>query len=193
MKTVVVILIFFSTIYAQTIQPVAATSLEFGGEQIAYATYTDGSRSNIDAGRGIRLVGGFDFIFFRELKNELILETTLGIKWTSTKAAKNGSIDWLRFPIEALVLYRLHDSPIRWGAGLTYHLNNSLKGSKDISALNVVFDNTVGVTLAVDYLLPSESHNISIGGRYTSISYASGLTGRLSGNSLGLNFNFYWP
>ncbi len=171
---------------SKTLSPLVVSALEFGGEDLAYVKFTDGSQSTIEAGRGLLLAGGFDF-----RKDNIIIQFTGGIKWTTTKAAKNGAIDWMRFPLEVLLFYQPSDQPIKIGGRLTYHLNNSLKGSKDVGNLKVNFDNALGYTAEADYLLGSE-RNSSVGLRATMIQYQAPGNIAVSGNSLGLNFNYFW-
>ena len=80
------------------VTPLAGASLEFGGDTLVEATYSDGSRSNIPAGRGLGARAGA----LLDLYEGFGLEGSLGFKWTSVKPATNGAVSWVRFPFELL-------------------------------------------------------------------------------------------
>jgi hypothetical protein len=179
---------------AAKFSPVFISALEFGGDKLIDVTYTDGSKSNIEAGRGIILGGGVNIDLTETKPHTFEAQATLGIKWTSTKQATNGSVDWYRFPLELISFYRNTEKDFRIGGGLVYQFGNELKGSKDASNASVKFDNSTGYVIEGDYFVGAEK-NITIGFRYTGISYIPQIAGAgsVNGNSYGFNFNFFWP
>lgn len=193
MKKVFLLSLLFSVhTIAAKISPAFVSALEFGGDQLVNVTYTDGSKSDIEAGRGVIIAGGVDVSYPQENNIEHIAQFTLGIKWTSTKQANNGDINWKRFPLEALYFYKDNDKNFKVGGGLSYHFNNTLRGTKDLAGLNISVDNALGYTLEADYLL-GEEKKMLVGVRTTLINYtASGAKESASGNSFGVNFNYYW-
>jgi len=171
------------------ITPVVASALEFGGDILVDVTFSDGSKSNIEAGRGIYISGGF----ITPLSNFFEIQSTLGLKWTSTKQAKNGVVDWVRYPLEFLGFYHNKELNFRAGAGLVYQLANNLKGTDDASVLSMKFENSLGFVVAGEYYIGAEK-NRSLGLRYTSISYKPQTSGypSVNGNSFGVSLTF-WP
>lgn len=171
---------------------VLSLGFEFGGEKIVDVTYTNGSSSSIEAGRGISLNGG---VIYRPEESSALgdfeFQGTVGGKFTSTKEATNGNITWSHWPIDALAFWRKDDQPYRLGGGVTGHFGNKLEGSGVASAINVSVDNAVGFVVAGDYFYGAEK-NVMIGGRYTSIKYkANGST--VDGNNFGVVLAVQWP
>ena len=93
---------------------------------------------------------------------------------------------WSRWPIDALLFYRLPS--MRLGGGLTYHINPELTGSGVVGNVFDKFDNALGFILQADYSI-SERHHIGV--RYTGIEYklnTPGFQGTAKSNGLGLVF-----
>ncbi len=187
---------FFAAVSSKAakLSPVFTSALEFGGDKLIDVTYSDGSKSNIEAGRGIILGGGVNIDLTETKPHTFEAQATLGVKWTSTKQATDGSVDWYRFPLELISFYRNTEKDFRIGGGLVYQFGNELKGSKDASNASAKFDNSTGYVIEGDYFLGTEK-NMSIGLRYTGISYNPRISGAgaVNGNSYGFNFNFFWP
>lgn len=184
---------FSATSNAAKFSPVFTSALEFGGEKLVDVTYSDGSKSNIEAGRGIIIGGGMDIDLTETKPHTFEAQATLGVKWTSTKQATNGEVDWYRFPIELMSFYRNTEKDFRVGAGITYQFGNELKGSKDASNASMKFDNSTGFVLEGDYFVGTEK-NLVVGLRYTAISYKAQTSGSssISGNSFGISLNYFW-
>jgi hypothetical protein len=175
---------------ALEITPLVGAGIEFGGDSLVNAPYSDGSRSEIEAGRGIFLRGGATAELLRTNSHALAVELAIGLKWASTKQARNGSVDWIRLPVEALAFYQNAENHFRLGAGISYQSGNNLKGSKDAAAVSTKFQDAAGLVLAGDYFLGQET-NMGLGLRYTSISYQpTGATAKAKGDSLGLWFTY---
>lgn len=195
-QTSILALVFLlaTTANAAKISPIFTSAIEFGGDKLIDVTYTDGSKSNIEAGRGIILAGGAVINLTETTPHTFELQTTFGIKWTSTKQATNGEVDWFRWPLEVMSFYRNTEKDFRGGAGIVYQFGNELKGSKEASNASTKFDNSTGLVVEGDYFFGPEK-NMMIGLRYTAISYKPLITGAssVSGNSVGVSFNYVWP
>ncbi len=158
--------------------------VDVGGDELFSATYTNGDTVNIDAGDLLQIGVGTTFQTLPSRFPELETQLSVGYKFDAANAT-NGDVDWQRFPVEVLEFYT---TPAwRFGGGLTYHLNPTLKGSGVASSVAVDFDNALGIILEVDYVMGSAY----IGGRITSIDYTTSNTGvSASGNSVGLTFGW---
>lgn len=179
---------------AAKLSPVFTSGIEFGGDKLVDVTYSDGSKSNIEAGRGIILGGGIDIDLSETKPHTFEAQAKVAIKWTSTKQATNGEVDWYRFPVEILSFYRNTEKDFRIGGGLTYQFGNELKGSKDASNASMKFDNATGFVLEGDYFFGGQEKNWVVGLRYTAINYQAQTAGAssVSGNSFGMNLNYFW-
>jgi hypothetical protein len=179
--------------FATSIAPLFTSAIEFGGDKIVDVTYSDGSTSNIEAGRGLLLGGGLLFDLSSASPHRFEGQATLAIKWTGTKAASNGEVDWYRFPIELLGFYHNEEKNFRVGAGLTYQVGNEVKGTQAVAGAAMKFDNATGYVIEADYFVGQEK-NAVIGARYTGISYKAQTSdaATINGNSFGVNFNYFW-
>ncbi len=177
---------------AAKISPLIGAGIEFGGDKLVDVTYTDGSKSGIEAGRGLLLVGGVVVNLFETTPHTFETQASVGIKWTSTKEATNGSVDFFRWPIELLGFYRNTENNFRLGGGPVYQFGNELKGSKDAAIASSKFKNAVGLVIEGDYFVGSRK-NMGLGLRFTSIKYqAETLPITVSANTLGFNFSYLW-
>lgn len=195
MKTLILLFGIFLLPFASNaakVSPLFAGALEFGGDKLVDVTYSDGSKSNIEAGRGIILAGGAVVNFTETTPHTFEVQGTFGIKWTSTKQATNGEVDFYRWPLELLSFYRNTENNFRLGGGVTYQLGNELKGSKDASAISTKLKNALGFVVQGDYFIGAAS-NMALGLRYTTIQYETeNFGGSASGNSFGLSFTYFW-
>ena len=93
------------------------------------------------------------------------LEVSLNYKF-ATIAAQNGDIDWKVVPLDALAFYRIPNW--RFGGGLTYHMNPSLKGSGVAGGLQADYKDALGFVLQGDFMF---GQKIKLGLRYTAVQY----------------------
>jgi hypothetical protein len=105
-------------------------------------------------------------------------EVTLSYKFAGL-SAQNGDINWSVLPLDALVFYRMPN--LRFGGGLTFHINPTLKGSGAASGLQANYKDAAGLVLQGDYMF---GEKIKLGLRLVGIKYkadtvssASGLVG----------------
>lgn len=190
----VLLLIFLPCLArAAHFSPVFTSALEFGGDNLVNLTYSDGSTSNIEAGRGILLGAGVDVDLTGTTPHRFEAQLTGGMKWTSTQKATNGEVDWYRFPIEFMSFYRNMEKDFRVGGGLVYQIGNQLSGTKEAAVVSTHFDNAIGFVLQGDWILGPEK-NIGIGIRYTGITYKAQVAGAsmVKGSSLGMCFEYFW-
>ena len=166
--------------HAVDVRPVLKSGIDFGGETIASATFSNGSTETIKANDGFYVGGGASFLLDSK---DVEIETTLSIKYDSINAS-NGDITWTRYPLEVLAFYRM--PKFRLGGGLTYHISPKLKASGAAGNFNVKVDDAAGVVLQADYLL---TRKLTLGGRYTILEYkANGVPAK--SNGVGITFGF---
>ncbi|MGB5082260.1 MAG: outer membrane beta-barrel protein [Burkholderiales bacterium] len=168
---------------AVEVRPLFKAGVDFGGDNIVTATFTDGSTDSIKANDGLYVAGGA--LIGTGLQG-VEVEVSAGYKYSGITAG-NGDITWTRFPLEALVFYRFPQ--FRVGGGPTYHLNPKLKGSGVVGGLNVNVDDALGVVLQGDYLL--WKGRITLGGRYTILDYkANGVSAKSNGIGISFGMSF---
>lgn len=158
--------------------------IDLGGDELANAYFTNGNTDKIHAGELLGVAAGGVYSATPFTQSGLETEVTLGWKF-DTISGKNGSIDWDRYPIEALEFYRV--SPWRFGGGLAYHLNPTLTSDGVAANIGTVsFDNALGVVGEIDYLTDT---GLMIGGRITMIEYKA-RNQTMSGNSIGVSAGY---
>ena len=162
--------------------------LEHGGEKVLQFEYEDGSTPDVTAGGGLLLTigGGAQLAAFG--RQALDAQVNAGLKWRTIPAATNQDANWLRFPLEGLLFYRL-PSGFRFGGGATVHLGNSLKSSGAVLNDEVEFQNTPGFIVQAEYI----RRNLSFDLRYTMLDYeieSDGGTVGASSVGLGISFLF---
>ncbi len=156
-----------STAAAQlALHGVARFGLEHGGEKVLEFEYEDGSTPDVTAGGGLLLSLGAGAQVAQFGRQALDAQLTAGLKWRTIPAADNQDANWLRFPVEGLLFYRL-PSGFRFGAGATVHLANTLKSSGAVLNNEVEFQNTPGFIVQAEYI----RRNISFDLRYTMLDY----------------------
>ena len=158
-------------------------ALTTGGDELAKVLlvdeYGDRSTKKIEAGGLIYFYGGM------QLNNFVFpLRFILGYL-TDRVDASNGSVSFSRFPVEISALHTA--GPHAFGIGLSYHLSPELDMS-DAGLDSYKADDALGWLLMYEYSLES---NVSIGVRYTNISYDFGgedVDGSNAGVSLNIKF-----
>jgi len=149
--------------------------LHVGGDELVEAEFTDGNDEELNAGELISLAVGVGTGIDEDVEARLMV----GVKF-DTIDAENGDIEFFRYPVTALVMYKTSEK-ISIGGGVTYHLNPSLSGDGIASGVDVDFDDALGFVLSAEYLLSNGGY---AGIQYTNIDYEfSGI--EVSGNSIG--------
>ncbi len=167
---------------------IARFGLEHGGEKVLEFEYEDGSTPDVTAGGGLLLSLGGGAQLAQLGRGALDAQLTAGLKWRTIPAATNQDANWLRFPLEGILFYRL-PAGFRVGAGATVHLANALKSSGAVLNDKVEFKNTPGVLVQVEYI----RRNLSFDLRYTMLDYeveSSGGTVGASSIGIGIGFLF---
>jgi len=167
---------------AVDVRPVLKLGIDFGGDTIFEQGLVGGGSLSIKA-NGLFYFGGGVSI----LNDAKDIETELTASFKVDDAtADNGQASWKRFPLEALVFYRLPQ--YRFGGGLTYHLSPKLSCSGVAVCPTVNFDNAAGVVLQGDYLA---GPRVTVGVRYTNLTYKVGdVSVKSSGPGITLGYSF---
>jgi hypothetical protein len=167
---------------ATDVKPMLKIGADFGGDELVTVVFTNGETRTIHANDGLFLGGGVSIL---NDERDVEAEISLSFKFDTINAS-NGEVTWSRWPLDALLFYRLPS--MRFGGGLTYHINPELKGSGVVGNIFDKFDNALGFVLQADYSI-SERHHIGL--RYTGIEYklnAPGLQSTVKSNGFGLVF-----
>lgn len=168
---------------ATDVEPMLKVGADFGGDELVTVTFTNGDTRTIHANDGLFLGGGVSIL---NDERDVEAEISLSFKFDTINAS-NGEVTWSRWPLDALLFYRLPS--MRVGGGLTYHINPELKGSGVVGNVFDKYDNALGFIVQADYSI-SERHHIGV--RYTGIEYklnAPGLQGTAKSNGFGLVFS----
>jgi hypothetical protein len=163
--------------YAVDVRPTFNAGAELGGDTLISVSASGGGSDTkkLTAGQGLFLGAGASILSDAK---DLEGEVTLSYKFAGI-TAQNGDITWSVLPLDALLFYRIPN--FRFGGGLTFHLNPTLKGSGAASGLQANYKNAAGLVLQADYMF---GEKIKLGLRLTGIKYkadsvssASGLQG----------------
>lgn len=168
---------------AAEVRPMLKAAADFGGDTLINVTFTDGSTQSIRANELLSLGGGVSIV---NDAGDIETELTLSYKFR-TVTASNGDVTFSRWPLDALVFYRLPD--LRLGGGLTFHLGPELSGSGFAGGLNLNFDDALGLLLQADYRVTPK---INLGVRYTSLDYklrVNGASATVRSNGVGIVFS----
>lgn len=187
-------LIFFSTINtaAGEVDLLGTFGWSRGGDtltNINAAALEEDDLSSDDAkafraGNGIAIKLGAVYSPSDEF-NDWEVQITFG--WKRSKFSEDDAnysnfddLEFSRFPLDIMGFYRFHI--LRFGAGLTYHINPVLGGDGLASQVDGNFDNSLGVILGVDIMI----RNLFIVGlNYEIIDYRSS-TEQVDANNFGL-------
>ena len=149
--------------------------LHFGGDELGTVTFTSGETESLKAGELFSLSAGVGFDVTENLESRFLA----GLKFDMIDA-ENGTVDFTRYPLEALLMYKASEE-ILIGGGLSYHLNPSVSGEGFAAGADIDFDNALGFVLEFDYQLPTD---VYFGVKLTSIDYeVAGIS--VNGSSIG--------
>jgi len=151
---------------------VASGAFEFGGDDVAVVSYTDGSTQTVKAGQGVTLsVGGH----YRFDSPSLDISATVGYKYVTTKAS-NANIYIGRVVPALQVSYYFTDS---WWAGIgpVWHLNNEFRGGQLVT--NLKFKPAMGISLLAGWRFVALT--------YTSINYKDQFDFKYNASNFGLS------
>jgi hypothetical protein len=179
--------------YAVDVRPAFKVGADLGGDTLIDVPVNGGNDTRkLRAGQGLFLGAGASIL---SDDKDLEGEVTLSYKFAGI-SADNGDVTWSVLPLDVLLFYRVPN--FRFGGGLTFHLNPTLKGSGDASGLQANYKDAAGLVLQGDYMF---GEKIKLGLRFVGVKYkadsvqpASGLAGNptppltAKTNSLGVVF-----
>jgi outer membrane protein with beta-barrel domain len=150
--------------YAIDVRPAFKVGADLGGDTLISLPVSGGGSDTrkLTAGQGLFLGAGASIL--SEAK-DLEGEVTLSYKFAGI-SAQNGDITWSVLPLDALLFYRIPN--FRFGGGITFHLNPTLKGSGVASGLQANYKNAAGLVLQGDYMFGDK---IKLGLRYVGVKY----------------------
>lgn len=182
-----------SSTYAQSVAAPAKTVRGFvgigasaGGDKLATAEYTNGDTASIRAGSGVYFTGGVDF----RINEQFSAQTSVSFH-VDDQTASNGSLQFHRFPIEALAFYHI-DQQWKIGTGLRYVTGAKLSGSGVADFDDVKFDNTLSAVVEAEYLFTPQ---VSVKVRYVNEKFE--VKSRFNqvdvkANHVGISGNYYF-
>jgi hypothetical protein len=162
---------------------VAGMGLSVGGDNLATASYTNGSSQDIKAGGGVYFTGGVDY----RVCPEFSLQGTVNFHVDDTSAT-NGSIKFQRFPIELLGYYHVNPQ-WRFGGGVRYTTSPKLSSSGAAAGMNFTFDNAVSAVVEGEYF-PSEKVGVKL--RYVKEKFEATGYRSTNANHIGISGNLYF-
>ena len=178
-KIIVLMLMVFSSGFSQneTLKTrfLITGALEFGGDELGYVFFNDGTSQSINSGQGgtIAIGGELDF----PKTKGLFLRGTLGYKYVTTKA-DNVHIRLTRIPLELTANYNIAKK--LWvGAGVLTH--TGIKLNFDGLAQNEKFTSNAGLIFKIGYG--------GLGISYTGMKYKGSYNDVYNANSFGVFFS----
>lgn len=172
-------------VQAAEFKGVVGIGLDFGGDTLVTAVYTDGSSTDVKANNGFVLNGGGVMII-----DAYETQVTVGYKFGGP-AAKNGSITWDAVPVELIQFLRA--SNVRIGLGFSYHINPRLVIDIPGTSQTYNFDNALGTIAQIGWSPVNMPFSIDL--RYTAIKYRQSNVGNAeekNGNVLGIYSSFFF-
>lgn len=164
---------------------------ELGGDRLLTLNYLDGSHYEISAGKGLVLnLGVAVSPFFGEFsEHNFEIQPTVGIKYDAPRPMADQNVNYYRWPLELLGMYRYVPWNFRLGGGLTYNMGNVLKASGTLLSAEYKYKNALGYVIQADW---TSSHYVGLALRYTKISYDPDFTGgtRAKADSVGIIVTF---
>jgi hypothetical protein len=167
-----------------------------GGDTITTIEYTDGTSDSIKAGGLVQLGGG---VSWQSPELPVAVQLTANYQVTDSRAAKNGSAKFSRFPIEATVYYT-GVQQWRFGAGVRSDLSPEYSGHIDgVYSESMKFKNATGAIVEAGYsFAPRQWVNV----RYVSeklkatsytnngMSFNTNNLGKVDGSHFGVFYQF---
>ena len=173
------------SVQAAEFKGVVGIGLDFGGDTLITAVYSDGSATDVKANNGFVVNGGGVMI-----NDSYETQATVGYKFGGP-SAKNGSITWDTVPVELIQFLRA--SNIRIGLGFTYHINPKLVIDIPGTSRTYNFDNALGTIAQIGWAPVNMPFSIDL--RYTAIKYRQSNVGNAeekNGNVLGIYSSFFF-
>jgi hypothetical protein len=167
------------------IHGVASFGLTGGGKTVAVARFDDGSEQKIRTGGLVEFKLGVEY---RRTGSPLTTQLSIGYHVDGI-AASNGDARFSRYPLELLGYWHINPS-VRLGGGLRWALNPKYSASGAAGEGTLNFKSSTGYVLEGEYLF---SRQLGLSLRGVSETYnPDGPEGKVSGNHVGLRFNYYF-
>lgn len=179
-KLAALLLLAFPAVLAAQNGPIASLVLEggieFGGDEVAEVTFTDGGTQKMYAGQGGSIA--FGLLLRPRQDSPLDVRATLGYKFVTTEG-DNASITLTRVPLELIATYRVAPD---WtiGGGVARH--TSVKFNGDGFAPDFSFDDATGTTFEVAW------RGVALS--YTAMNYTDDLGNDYNAGAIGLSYRF---
>jgi hypothetical protein len=159
-----------------------------GGKTLAHVTYSNGDTQDIKSGGLVDFKVGFEYR--QEPASPFALQGSVGYHVDRT-AARNGNVKFQRYPLELLGFYSFNPH-FRLGGGLRYAADATLTSSGVASDLgNSDLSASVGGVIEGEYLF---TPHFGLTLRAVSEEYKfKGTNVKVSGDHLGVRFNYYFP
>jgi hypothetical protein len=169
---------------ARSIGLLMRMNFDFGGEELAHVSFSDGGMSTIKAGQLATFSGGLIY----HPAAPWTLEATIGYKFDK-KSASNGTIEFTRIPLD-LVASFVVGGAMRLGAGPTIHLSPTFHCDAAVCGgeANISLSNSIGVIAQWAYGFSHGARSFDVGFRYTHMRYSSPDVASFDGSSMGLFF-----
>lgn len=164
----------------------ARLSADFGGDPLAQVMYTNGNTATLEAGNGLGFALGA-LLEPWDGDHRPQLQATLGIRYTTIPEAQNGGVDFIRWPVEAMVFYRNRPWSFRVGAGLHASLWPNVQGYDALAPLSASLPPGLGWAARVEYLF---GDFMSLDLSYTGLGY-SAPAGQVAASTIGVGFSFF--
>lgn len=157
-----------------------------GGDKLATAEYTNGDTASIRAGSGVYFTGGMEF----RINEQFSAQASVNFH-VDDQSARNGSLKFQRFPIEAMAFYHI-DQQWKIGTGLRYVTGAKLSGSGAGEIDDLKFDNTLSGVVEAEYMFTPQ---VSVKVRYVNEKFEVKREyghGEVKANHVGVSGNFYF-
>ncbi|NVK25379.1 MAG: hypothetical protein HWE10_10665 [Gammaproteobacteria bacterium] len=173
-----------------TFRPMLVIGIATGGDEMGELTYETGDSTEVSAGGGITLGGGFEV-----QSADKPFGATVTINYHSDSAtASNADITMDRFEFTVLPYYQLNEQ-IQVSAGLSMHTGVELEVDFE-GTETLEFDSALATIVELRYLF--ETGDMTLSGRFTSVEYEpTSYNGRsvsggevVDGSNLGLFFTW---
>jgi len=152
------------------------TDLDFGGDDLATVSFTNGKTQDVKAGQGVVVSAG---VHFRPVDTTPFdMQVLVGYKYVTT-AASNADINVSRVVLQLLGDYQFSNG-VYLGGGLVQHSGTKLDG--DGFFRNIDFDDSTGFVL--------ESGWRWVGLHYTNIKYSNRFAKDIDASHVGLRVTF---
>lgn len=174
---------------------IGAINITFGGDELVELMvedfFGDNEKEEINAGELFSLAGG---LAFQIPMTSIQLQGTIGYHVDGI-FADNGDVEFARYPVELLALYRFNKH--RVGFGVTEHLNPKLELDFDFGPeVATKYRDAFGLIVQYDYRI---STYFALGLRYVDIEYEVKNNGyiynssqKVDGSHIGISGTFFW-